>query len=322
MCSTNARFVTVSECLTQSDSSHDSRSWSTKRDEIKALKGFTILELLTVMGVIGILAALVLPAVNAARESARRVQCQSQLHQIGLALHAYHEQHRTLPIGWQWEPSQQSAYGWLVALLPYTEQPDLYLRINRNTTLQDSVNQEARGTSVDLFVCPSDITLRTFPLYPERNETSPPSSAVSSPGGASPAEPVVILPTANYVGVFGTIEADDHIPAPPGNGSFVESEAIRFSEFDRGLSSTLIVGERTMSRIPSTWLGVDRHGEDAACRLVGSAMTTPNCSECDECEFGSRHPGGAMFLWGDGHVGLVSDKIDTTEYRRLARRSD
>ena len=76
-----------------------------------------------------------------------------------------------------------------------------------------------------------------------------------------------------------------------------------------------------MARVPSTWLGVERTGEDATCRLVGNAFTTPNCQPCDECEFGSRHPGGSNFLWGDGRVSLVSENINSEEYQRLARRS-
>ena len=92
------------------------------------------------------------------------------------------------------------------------------------------------------------------------------------------------------------------------------------AELQRGLSNTMLIGERTTSLLPSTWLGVDFRGEDAACRLVGTAYTSPNCRECDECEFSSRHAGGANFLWGDGRVQLVSETIDTAEYRRFARR--
>ena len=75
-----------------------------------------------------------------------------------------------------------------------------------------------------------------------------------------------------------------------------------------------------MARAPSTWLGVDVLGEDAECRLVGSAITRPNCEECDECEFDSRHPGGVNFLWADGRVGLVSDSVDTAVYRQSSQR--
>jgi prepilin-type processing-associated H-X9-DG protein len=230
----------------------------------------------------------------------------SNLRQIGMALHQYHDEHNALPIGWQWENTRSSAYGWGVSILPYLEQRDIYRIIDRNDVLQSAANSEARRSYEPLFFCPSDISTPTFTLYDE--------FLVSSGSTA-----IIELPTANYVGVFGTSEADDGIPAPPGEGAFVESRSTRFDDFEHGQSSTLLVGERTMARVPSTWLGVDIRGADAACRLVGNAGTAPNCRACDECEFDSRHDGGAMFLWGDGHVCLVSDSIDTAEYRHSAR---
>jgi prepilin-type processing-associated H-X9-DG protein len=131
---------------------------------------------------------------------------------------------------------------------------------------------------------------------------------------------LIRLPAANYLGVFGTVEADESFPAPAGDGTIVASRAVRFADLERGQSHTLIVGERTAAVAPSTWFGVDFRGEDAACRLVGSAITAPNCGSCDECEFGSRHAGGANFAWADGHVALLPDDIDTHEYQLLAKR--
>jgi len=270
--------------------------------------GFTILELLTTIGIIALLAALLLPAIGSAREAARRMQCANQLKQIGLALHCYHEDHQSLPVGWQWETSGQSAYGWAVSLLPYLEEREIYRLVDRGQTLEQPSHDEARRAVIPFLLCPSDITTATFLLFDN----------VSA--GIAP-QPLFELPTANYVGVFGTFEADDQIPSPPGDGAFVESRSVRFTELERGLSNTLLVGERTMARVPSTWLGVDARGEDAACRLVGSAITAPNCSSCDECEFDSRHAGGSMFVWGDGHARLLSEQIDAVEYRRLAARS-
>jgi prepilin-type processing-associated H-X9-DG protein len=130
----------------------------------------------------------------------------------------------------------------------------------------------------------------------------------------------VRLPTANYAGVFGTLEADDSFPAPQGDGPIVSNRRVRFEDLERGVSRTFLVGERTTAMVPTTWFGVNFHGEDAACRLVGSAMTAPNCVFCDECEFASRHAGGANFVWGDGHVSLVSSEIDAKEYAQLAKR--
>jgi len=272
-------------------------------------RAFTVLELLVTFGIITTLVSLILPAVGSAREAARQLQCKNQLKQIGLALHSYHDTHRCLPSGWQWEASGKSAYGWAVTLLPYLEQRAIYDQVDRSRLLSHPFNLSSRSTSIVNFLCPSDIIDPTFMLYEENKLTETMT-------------PIIELPTTSYVGVFGTLEADDGIPAPAGDGTFLESRPVSFVHLQRGLSNTIIVGERTMAKVPSTWLGVDISGEDAACRLVGSAMTTPNCELCDECEFSSRHPGGSHFLWADGRVRILSESLDTTTYQQLARRTN
>ena len=273
--------------------------------------GFTVLELLTVIGIASTLAAIILPAVGSAREAARRMRCVNQLKQIGIALHSYHETTGSFPAGCQWEATGQSAYGWAVPLLPYLEEKAVYNQTNRNRLLTDPSNTQARTTSIGLFLCPSDITEPTFLLSWE--------DEVTNASG-----PLFDLPTASYFGVYGTHEPDGDEPAPPlpGDGTFIDSRCIRLADLQRGTSNTIIVGERTMARVPGTWLGVDRQGADAACRLVGNARTSPNCELCDECEFASRHPGGANFLWADGRVSLVSENIDSERYQNMSRRSD
>tara|TARA_R110002095_G_scaffold207120_1_gene191734 strand:+ start:37300 stop:38211 length:912 start_codon:yes stop_codon:yes gene_type:complete len=272
-------------------------------------RGFTVLELLVTFGVITTLVSLILPAVSSAREAARQLQCKNQLKQIGLALHSYHEVSGCLPAGWQWESSKKSIYSWAVPLLPYLEQRAIYDQIDRNQIISHPSNQLARSISIANFRCPSDIVDPTFILYKEN-------------AYSATMVPLIELPTASYVGVYGTVEADDGIPAPPGDGTFRESIPVRFAHLQRGLSNTIIVGERTMAQVPSTWLGVDYSGEDAACRIVGSAMTSPNCKLCDECEFSSRHPGGAHFLWADGRIRILSESLDSLTYQRLARRTN
>jgi prepilin-type processing-associated H-X9-DG protein len=170
------------------------------------------------------------------------------------------------------------------------------------------------------MICPSDITEETFELYPEQRGAPRSAASARSSDKSDDSRPLVRLPAANYVGVFGTLEADDSYPAPLGNGPIVFGRRVTFTELERGQSHTLLVGERTAAMAPSTWFGVNFRGEDAACRLVGSAMTTPNCVACDECEFASRHSGGANFVWADGHVALVVDDISSIEYQRLAKR--
>ncbi len=277
----------------------------------------TILELLVSVGIIGLLAALVLPALGAAREAARRTTCTSQLRQVGLALHSYEDTQRSLPVGWQPDATQSRAQGWAVAILPHLEQRSLYQQISPKSEWR----HDAAWEPLTLLQCPSDLIEPNFDLFLDSDgadddmDTAMPRAA---PAVAS--ESLMRLPTANYVGVFGNSEPDDGPPVPVGEGAFIESRPVKLAEFRRGLSNTVVVGERTMAQLPSTWLGFDLRGEDAPCRVVGNAATSPNCSECDECEFSSRHPGGVGFLYGDGHVELIADDVDAQVYRARARR--
>ncbi|TWU19454.1 DUF1559 domain-containing protein [Allorhodopirellula heiligendammensis] len=279
--------------------------------------GFTIFELLVAVAIIGILAALLLPAIGAARESARRIQCVSHLREVGLALHNHHHAMQRLPTGWRFDPSNRSATGWAVALLPYLGQTALADRVDVNKTVDDPVHAMARETTLDVLLCPSDIAEPNFRLFAE-SEFGGDEGLADRWSGAEP-EMLVQLPTANYVGMFGTIEADDSIPAPLGDGSFLENRSTQFRDFQRGLSNTIVVGERTMKQVPSTWLGVSLRGEDAAARLVGSALEGINNPLADEADFSSRHPDGANFLWGDGHVSFVTRHVDLDQYHRWAR---
>ncbi len=278
--------------------------------------GLTVLELLVTMSIIGVLVALLLPAVSAARETSRRIQCVDHLREVGLALHNHHSDLGRLSTGWKFDPSNQSAVGWAVPLLPYLGQPGLAERIDDTKTVADRSFEIARRTPLEVMLCPSDIVEPTFLLFAGVGDED---DAIRTSDTALTLTPLVELPTANYVGVFGTLEPDDVIPAPVGDGSFLENRPMRFRDFQRGLSQTIVVGERTMAQVPSTWLGVSMAGEDAAARLVGAALEGVNNPLADESDFSSRHAGGANFLWGDGHVSFVSQHIDLREYHRIAQ---
>jgi prepilin-type processing-associated H-X9-DG protein/prepilin-type N-terminal cleavage/methylation domain-containing protein len=283
--------------------------------------GLTVLELLVVMSIIGVLAGLLLPALGAAREAARRVQCTSHLRQIGLALHSHHDASGALPVGWTFDPNTQSAYGWAVSLLPYLESSALFDRIDGQQRVSSTVHEVVRATSLSIMLCPSDITEPTFVLY-EDDEHLLSSMSMPKVFDSSMTNALVQLPTANYVAMFGTIEPDDSIPAPIGDGAFLENKPTRFRDFARGLSHTIAVGERTMAQVPSTWFGVELAGEDAAARLVGSALEGINNPLADECDYSSRHPGGANFLWGDGHVSFITEQVDLHLYHQSSRLRD
>ncbi|MEX0818470.1 MAG: DUF1559 domain-containing protein, partial [Pirellulaceae bacterium] len=145
-------------------------------------RGFTLVELLVVIAIIGILVALLLPAVQAAREAARRMQCSNNLKQLGLALHNYHDTLKTFPPGyvsnrpgvegsssWCRSGGVQGA-PWTALILPYMEQQNLHDQFNFNVPFQATSNQMAPPNSnvvipLDTYSCPSDVRLGSNPLW-------------------------------------------------------------------------------------------------------------------------------------------------------------
>lgn len=293
--------------------------------------GFTVLELIVVVSILGVLVALLLPAVLAAREATRRTTCSNRLRQLGVAFQLYHDRAGELPAAWnRTSVDRQFAYGWAAKLLPDLEQNNVALQLS--PAARPAAETIDRLAAWPELLCPSDITEPFFDLWAESHDAEPAARAASAAADETIDDesgvPLAHLPTANYQGVFGNAEADEAYDPPAatnpafGEGSVVHNRRVRWVNLERGLSNTLLVGERTMAMVPSTWLGVDLRGEDSTCRLVGSAITRPNCSDCDECEFSSRHAGGAMFAWADGHVALVSDDIDTAAYQLFAQREE
>lgn len=283
-------------------------------------RAFTILELLVVVAIIGMLVGLLLPAIMWARESSRCIECKNNLRQIGVAVQHYHDVAKKVPSAWTMSPDNVSGYAWAVALLPYLEENNLQKNINCSLSVASSPNEHGRTTDLAIMHCPSDISDPMFDLFAEDGVGHDHHAIPKITPSVAPGAFLTHLPAANYVGVYGTLEADETFPAPAGDGAIVANRTIRFSDLERGQSHTIIVGERTTAMVPSTWYGVDFHGEDAACRIVGSAISSPNCHACDECEFGSRHAGGSNFVWADGHVSLVEHDIDAAQYQRLSKR--
>jgi prepilin-type processing-associated H-X9-DG protein/prepilin-type N-terminal cleavage/methylation domain-containing protein len=273
-------------------------------------RAFTVLELLVSILIMGVLAGLILPAIQAAREAARRCACLSNLRQVGVALQLRHDAEGRFPAGWRTIEGTSTALGWASTLLPHLEQRAVGLLVNPQAPIAAVENAAARATVLSIFVCASDVEEDSFQLFQEigGHESS----------GLSSTRLLVELPAANYVGVFGTSDPDGETPCS-GEGPFIRDRESTLADFQRGSSHVLFVGERTARKLPSTWLGVDLKGEDAAGRVAGQAWQGPNRADADECEFDSRHPGGVNFLWGDGHVAWLVDEIDESLYRQLAR---
>jgi prepilin-type N-terminal cleavage/methylation domain-containing protein len=270
-------------------------------------RAFTLVELLVVIAIIGMLVALMLPAVQAAREAARAVQCKNQMRQIGLALHNYHDIHLRLPPGWIGDqPEGTPGWGWMVSILPQLEQGNLHDRlINRNLPIADAANQQAREHIVNLFLCPSDPAPKQFQL--------------GAPGGpgitVDDGSPLFRVSRSNYVGVFGTLELEDDPTA--GDGAFYFLSQTRFADITDGLSNTMLAGERGAKLGHSLWQGVVPEASEGMVRIVGIGDHTPNHPDHHFDDFTSYHPSGVHFVVGDGSVRRIDDTIDHTVYQGL-----
>ena len=283
---------------------------------MRSRSAFTLVELLVVIAIIGVLVALLLPAVQYAREAANRMSCTNNLKQIGLALHNYHDVHKRLPPGWigaTEDPASQNGWGWASMILPQMEQGPLFDQIDFNVHVADASNADVRAVVIPSFLCPSD-----------GNEEQWEHDGLT-------------FARSNYVASFGTFPIED---APSnGNGVFYRLSKTKFASITDGLSNTLFIGERHTRVDYSTWAGVADIEEPFA-RVVGSADHPPNEEHAEEEEeapvspnneeehehhhfddFSSNHATGAHFVFGDGSVHLINDQIDETVYRGLATRA-
>ena len=286
--------------------------------------GFTVLELLVVIAIIGLLVALLLPAVQQAREAARRTQCKNHLKQIGLALHNYHDIHQTFPPGYisQFDSSGNDTgpgWGWAAFILPQIEQQNVSDRIQFNKLIEDPANGTIRVARIETYFCPSDSASQTW-------------TAKKYDLSGTPQSTVCEVASANYVAVYGTTE-----PGVDGDGIFYRNSKIRMADVTDGTSSTLMVGERSFRLGPATWTGVitganlyPLPGSPSPPVLNNpSGMTLghtgdgngPNGSASYVNQFYSLHTGGVHFLFCDGHVGFLSSSMNYKTYLALTTRS-
>ena len=304
-------------------------NWVPRSQRRMDRRGLTVLELLITMGVIGVLLAVLLPAVQSARETARRTQCQNNLRQLGIALHLHHDTFQNLPAGWCEVTGKTVATGWIPDLLPFLEQaelrsqvlsdwPDVLTQSNPAVSEFSMIANSATSRLMktpSVLLCPSDVAERTFRLYME--------DQITTDGDRDPLSEEVLmeLPQANYVGIAGYLDPDEPT-GYDGDGAFVHRRRISFRDLTNGLSQVAVISERTARKLPSTWLGFHVLGEDAPGRVLGFCDLGPNVATSDECELDSRHPGCILVLFADGRVQTVSDGVDQSIYRRMAIRAD
>lgn len=295
--------------------------------------GFTLIELLVVMAIIGVLLALLLPAVQAAREAARATECRNNLKQIALALHNYHDRTGVLPPAWTADPFfLTQGWGWGAMLLPDMEQMTLFQQLRFDESLTSTASRQWHLHTVKTFVCPSD----AFPLsgtvivqVPDWWPPFPATSAYFHP------PPPILFPMAksNYPAVYGSTAADDD--PDTGNGLFFRNSSVRLRDVVDGTSQTLMIGERRTTQRQkkdfmgndltyvdmTTWIGVLPWCSDPSSRVVGSGHVPPATADRSFPGFNSQHSGGTFFALADGSVRIISNSIDTTTYRSLMTRS-
>jgi prepilin-type N-terminal cleavage/methylation domain-containing protein/prepilin-type processing-associated H-X9-DG protein len=323
-------------------------------DELRAMskrerKGFTLVELLVVIAIIGILVALLLPAIQAAREAARRAECQSHLKNIALALLNHESARKRFPTGFVSQPGNVEAWVWATFALPYLEEQGIYDRLRPSDTYLTPVSGTRTGqrnladlfasnrdlevlqTPLPIFRCPSDSTPALVPKYTGSLSTILPCNpgravetdnferhfnGANSPNGFQ-------VSTSNYVGSKGTIDSD----CPFGDaercantGIFWGNSKVALKQITDGTTKTFLVGERDRFCLAATWIGArNPPGPDAwssnwALAHVASPHGKPQypCTgNHNTCaeSFSSPHSGGGFFAFCDGSVHFVSEDV-------------
>jgi prepilin-type N-terminal cleavage/methylation domain-containing protein len=294
--------------------------------------GFTLIELLVVIAIIGVLLALLLPAVQAAREAARATECRNNLKQIALALHNYHDRTGVLPPAWTADPVfLTQGWGWGAMLLPDIEQVSLFQQLRFDESLTATASRQHHLQSVKAFVCPSDAAPLSGTVIVQEPEWWPRIPAVSAFFHPPPPK-LFPMARSNYPAVYGnTVAADD---PDTGNGVFFRNSSVRLRDIVDGTSQTFMIGERrTTQQLKkdfmgndltyvdlTVWLGVLPWCSDPSSRVVGSGHLPPEKTGRSFPGFNSQHAGGTFFALADGSVRNISGSIDTAIYRALMTR--
>jgi prepilin-type processing-associated H-X9-DG protein/prepilin-type N-terminal cleavage/methylation domain-containing protein len=282
-------------------------------------EGFTLIELLVVIVIIAGLVVLLLPAVQQAREAARRAQCTNNLKQMGLALHHYETTIGSFPMSYaaasrfvDGATDTSPGWSWGAMILPQLEQRPLFDAANFGLPVEAPQNVTAASASLGVFLCPSD-------------------SPSDGPFAIDDGNGVVLarLAPSSYAACVGDDATDTATGLNNdglGRGVFFRNSRVRNAEITDGTSQTIALGERAWSRSEGVWAGavsrgVIRRGPANPCPTTGAAfypaatlvqahchvLNTNSDPDGGLDDFSSQHPGGANFLFADGSVRFLKD---------------
>lgn len=265
-------------------------------------RAFTLVELLVVIAIIGVLVALLLPAVQSAREAGRRAQCQNQLRQIGIALHLYHESHHTFPRG-GW-PATSAGMSWGASILPGLEQLALYERIDRRARYTAAENREVARTPLSVFLCPTAPKDTSF-RQPSDLSASPENQFARSDYSAVNGERGLRAPTATN---------------SPERGVMILERNISLNQITDGASHTILISEAPEG-MHSIWFSV-RNVMDQSGPINKLATYSPQFVFFDfGQEISSYHPQGAHGLFADGSVHFLSQSMNPQTLAAICSRA-
>ncbi|PQO47637.1 DUF1559 domain-containing protein [Blastopirellula marina] len=291
--------------------------------KLPSRRGFTLVELLVVIAIIGVLIALLLPAVQQAREAARRMSCTNNLKNIGLALHTYHDTFDSFPIGhhyqghWDGDPLSNeggTGFGWATGLLAFIEQGNQFDRFDpRYPAAENAItgNRKVCQTPLEIFSCPSDTKPDQY------KEGAIPKAATSSYQGAGsaydsyPNNKVGSTPNRDrFNGVFdrtnrGFIAGLKHIQDGTSN-TIIVAETKWEMDKNRRNRSRIYAGNDIVAYAKGATNAVLINGQWAMNWTQKQGNPQPHRTA------GSFHPGGATFAFCDGSVHFVSETIDHT----------
>jgi prepilin-type N-terminal cleavage/methylation domain-containing protein/prepilin-type processing-associated H-X9-DG protein len=291
-------------------------------------RAFTLVEVLVVIAIIGVLVGLLLPAVQAARETARRMQCANNLHQMGIALHAYHDVHRRFPAGVVY-PNRVM---WTAQILPQLEQSPLYSTLDFSQPFDDGNQPNGRACAqfLNVYRCPSS--------------GSPEHVSVQ---GIADRVPSDYLAVASGTAKLDFGQSNLIVGRKNQDGCLFVNSPTRMSSILDGTSQSLALGETLFSTtvtgpdvtgtfqiIDHWYIGTGDMGDTGgdwiaeASEALGSTGVAPNNFQdssimIDEKEiaFASQHHGGVQFVYADGHVALLPNSIDRQVYSALGTRA-